>query len=849
MTNFLTKLCLVGAAVLFAAWFVLRYRGCFARATDALAKVSRARLAAFLFFVAIATVCAQKPGGTNEPPRGASVELRVESVKWKVENGGVVAAGDSTILHSTLSTLHSFRLESETTNETYSYAMPTNGMRRENWWLRGAYEDVFRLDLDGLLFPLGTNLCDTLWVYTWGMAGARLGDASNRIVATGAPMSAVPQVSRFWDAPTTNRSHLLTWENFFLNRDTNTPVSAQLELMPSGDFIARSNLVERLYRRVNPDDWDDDGIPNDGDIQPLAYDGDNFGPHQTLPEGASSNAYCWVDLVVPDANALVTFIGDGYSTLPDPTFVAKAGATNRVILLIGKTYHVTSRMPIACIGQSIGEIEVDQVSATELQIVWPVEIECVGMRSGASFAMSVWPDCLGGGFTWTNSCCNISSLGGGMFAYSCNDACHCGGCSATGYYGYEGYSLPACGGWCGCSGAYDPSPEQGDDDGPYAAGASATFSKSAVIFEDRYENAPGVWVERQSSQTELHCVAHGGPNGGHVRFEIAGENKLERVSGHLLPVEQEVLPGKKLDFTIVYKGQLPSTDAEDIVVTTTFTENAEGATPVSSQSKITSVKVELEAMQTAPAFTNSTRHTYGVNERIKLNSSPLLNLIAWYSSRGSTAFASTTAGKRSIYLCPLTNDEIADLSVAFADVTYTFSITVVEPQNVICRNPYIYDLHFPVGTPGGAGMRMPTFVIPESVSFSEIDMQEVPSETGSHTGYFNRLSDMPFWYHTVSMGAGEWIAINASNSFGVDVVTQNYYLDADWCAGEKVWFIPIGWRARGSTGPVVKEMQHDFSHDQVFVLTTNGTMQIEKYDMEVHRTIDDHIYLNGVQKK
>ena len=54
---------------------------------------------------------------------------------------------------------------------------------------------------------------------------------------------------------------------------------------------------------------------------------------------------------------------------------------------------------------------------------------------------------------------------------------------------------------------------------------------------------------------------------------------------------------------------------------------------------------------------------------------------------------------------------------------------------------------------------------------------------------------------------------------------------------------------RGSTGPVVKEMQHDFSHDQVFVLTTNGTMQIEKYDMEVYRTIDDHIYLNGVQKK
>ena len=91
-----------------------------------------------------------------------------------------------------------FRLDSVATNDSYFYAMPSNGVRYSNWWLRGAYEDVFRLDLDGILFPLGTNLCDSLWVYTWG---ARLGDASNRLVATGAPMSAVPQVSRFWDAP------------------------------------------------------------------------------------------------------------------------------------------------------------------------------------------------------------------------------------------------------------------------------------------------------------------------------------------------------------------------------------------------------------------------------------------------------------------------------------------------------------------------------------------------------------------------------------------------------------------------------------------------------------------------
>ena len=41
-------------------------------------------------------------------------------------------------------------------------------------------------------------------------------------------------------------------------------INAQLELFPSGDFIARSNQVERVYRRINPDDWGDDGIPRVG---------------------------------------------------------------------------------------------------------------------------------------------------------------------------------------------------------------------------------------------------------------------------------------------------------------------------------------------------------------------------------------------------------------------------------------------------------------------------------------------------------------------------------------------------------------------------------------------------------
>ena len=190
--------------------------------------------AVFLFFAAIATVCAQK---TNSPPRGGNVpadakalaggELKMENVKLR--NVSHLTEKEQ-IRHSTFSIFNSqfsFSLESVTTNDSYSYAMPTNATRYEKWWRRGAYEDVFLLDIGDCRFPLGDELLSSFWVYSWGMAGAHLGNASNRLVATGVPMSAVPGCSQFWSSDAANGARLLTWENFFLNRDTNTPVSAQ----------------------------------------------------------------------------------------------------------------------------------------------------------------------------------------------------------------------------------------------------------------------------------------------------------------------------------------------------------------------------------------------------------------------------------------------------------------------------------------------------------------------------------------------------------------------------------------------------------------------------------------------
>ena len=320
---------LVVAGALWGAWlvFFLREKGTLG---DILARFERlgvwAKVGVLFVVVQLAMFGGAKHGGTNDVDG-----LAPRSPRRVVQNhpAAVVAASDA---------VRGYRLESVSTNAEISCAMPADASVRGTWHLTGAYEDILKVGLGDFRFPLGTNLCASLWAHTWGKVRPRFRGVTNEIAAVGTPLSASPGVSRFWAGATTNGTYLLTWEDFVLGRrrigDTSPlpTVLAQIELFGNGDFVTRSNAVESVYRRVNPDDWDDDGIANDADDEPLTAAGElQFGPHQTLPEGANSNAYCWVEIVVRQANARVVFAGDGASDLADPRFIAKAGEVHRVI--------------------------------------------------------------------------------------------------------------------------------------------------------------------------------------------------------------------------------------------------------------------------------------------------------------------------------------------------------------------------------------------------------------------------------------------------------------------------------------------------------------------------------------
>ena len=313
MSAYLIFLSLV--AVAYAAWF-------FFRACRVVMRLPRKSILAFLFFSAVATVVAQKPPA--HMPRSLPVSDTVTD--GDIERG--------------------YALVETIVDAGHSFALPTNATIVGNWHKRGTFGEWLRLELGGFEFPMGTNgaLYSSFSVFNDGKIRPTPRDTAHEISAVGVPMLAMQGASRFWTMDSDDGSKLLTWENFFLNADTNAPVNAQIRLCPGGDFTARSNEVARQYRRINGQyrrinahDIDGDGLADEIDPLPRHYDGDC---HGTSPEWrelecsgiGNSNAYYFAEFSATGSLgvARIDVVCDGTSNLGDMTVIARSGQTCRV---------------------------------------------------------------------------------------------------------------------------------------------------------------------------------------------------------------------------------------------------------------------------------------------------------------------------------------------------------------------------------------------------------------------------------------------------------------------------------------------------------------------------------------
>ena len=737
------------------------------------------------------------------------------------------------------------------TNAAVDYAMPEGAVLASNWWVRGAFDDVTKTGLDGWRFPFGTNAYSSLWAFSWGKARFRFDD-TNEITVVGSPMSAVPYRSRLWTLET-NNAFLVTWENFALNRDTNTPVNAQLELHRNGDFVTRSNDVETICHRIHPSDWDGDGRMNEDDARPYCFDGSLPNPVNELPEGANELAYYTIDLAVEDAASLVTFEGNGDSDLPDARFVLKPGETNSVWLLIGKTYEIRSEMPLVLVSTSDSRVEVTRHDERNVKVEWPVEFRIVGdweqpLRGplmapgpggtgtgGNGFTIYVLPSFLQGTFDWdSNGCCEMVMGGDDHFHFSCEESCSCSGCSTHFYYCYEGFSLWVSAAECGCS--YRPVPHD-------FGGASIGFSEDAVFYEDAYENAPGDFIGRRFTSASLSFSGSGGEHGGTAAFRIVsgGDNIAISNATVQLPYSTSLGVGQ----TVSHSAEVyPLTPCDEVVVEAVFTD-AETGEVTTNRDALAVVKVELKTVELAPCHTNWHRHVYGVRERVVLRHVPTDLVVSWQAD--NTNCMSSVDGEQ-VYRCPLTLDEPVNLNCRYGQSAYYPAIEVLEPQEIEARNPEHLDFNVPLGSVGGAMMQLDLYVLPLYVSFGQIYFAEIPCYTGTHTGFYDRPDQEYAWYHTSAQGAGFWGSTTLTGRWAVDTIGHRGIYE-NWCEGTKVWDIPIGWLP--CQGNIYSEpvKQLDQNYTQTFVISSDGTLTVEKFTNEVHRTIMDHIYVNGVRRK
>lgn len=133
-------------------------------------------------------------------------------------------------------------------------------------------------------------------------------------------------------------------------------------------------------------------------------------------------------------------------------------------------------------------------------------------------------------------------------------------------------------------------------------------------------------------------------------------------------------------------------------------------------------------------------------------------------------------------------------------------------------------------------------LLPTNVCFANIEVVEVPSQEGTHTGYFADPWFSELWYHTTNNHAGVWTEVDDDNLCGIDEASIGV-CPPPWTSGLISWVIPNAWRPCGGG----EQDSHLFvTFPQNFQITADGTVTVSKLGNYVTRTTNDVITLNGV---
>ena len=145
------------------------------------------------------------------------------------------------------------------TDEEFDFSAPPDAAVCEDWRAFGSATDWMYIALSNWVFQVGTNEVSRLRVYSFGKIDPLIRDADG-VVATNnwfapfvASLGIVPEAnwnlldesarpSQLWYCITPQNALVVTWRNALLDRDTERPISFQVEFRTDGRFSFRYDL-------------------------------------------------------------------------------------------------------------------------------------------------------------------------------------------------------------------------------------------------------------------------------------------------------------------------------------------------------------------------------------------------------------------------------------------------------------------------------------------------------------------------------------------------------------------------------------------------------------------------------
>ena len=739
----------------------------------------------------------------------------------------------------------------------------------QNWGVHGAWRKSawFQVD-DDWVFPDGTNRLHGVEVLSQGLVWRTPFD-TNPVAEVGVPLAVVPGLTQFGAEHTPSGSYRFSWTDAAAWRDTNSLVTASVELVRNGDVAVETNGVVTFLPRELP-------YPHDGFGQDSEWVSANF----TNAEEVLSAGYAqWVDAQVGHGltNGLYKLTATLLEDPPETTWLNVGGSSVAVtnagefvfLLEKGVRYPITvfprdatnflydacddiapqmrgapspSRRAMRATRGSAGDSTYDvrvssHVDQSGIDLVPPTEEESGHVTACPILTISPetvynpqYPLLFAAAVLDFNFNRNYS------YVWTYSDGSASGDKTEFGEsFMLQNENIRSVGLTVTCG---DIEIHGGIIvERCYRESSITLEGGSLMVTEEAYTNAPGEVVAASSSELGL-AASWGLAKSGTLRLEsscptvVSVSEKVGGVSSPVpLPFEWHAMENNYGQRELFVSVDDKSATGEIGSITFTFVSD-DGIENLHHATVLRAVKLRVEADAQWPS--NRTRHVFGPQETFKIRQTPS----GFFTfSPGSQGGATVTNGT-TVVAPDNAKTFTVTASSDYGSVTLPFgTIAPTDMKGGNPRNWEDFEWHAFVGKPlaydeAGVVMHIDTWLEPLYVSFKHLRLYEGYAPTCNRRGWYLDLEEFPeeMLCHNAETGAGSG---TYGGSFGIAEVgnmSENGDFVGSWIGSRLAYTngayqlaIPLKWFVEG--GATTNTLPINLMSVWVY---SNGTMRVQK---------------------